>query len=152
MRTQQKQWFIVGGVVVVLLIVLLASKDSTYQPGESPSPTPTPTAAATARPAVKTPAPSAGTPQSYNDALQAYSGRRVQFDAYCQANPSSMALNTGTSIMLDNRSGDPRWVSVAGNAYYLDGYGWKVVSVPSTAGTYYLDCGSAKNVGVLNVQ
>lgn len=141
--------------MVVLLIVLLSNRGPSDQPGQSPSPTPTPTPTATAKPAAKkTPMPSGALPQSYNDAMATYSGRRLQFDAYCQANPSSLSVNRGDAIMLDNRSGDPRWIKVGANAYYLDGYGWKIVTpvVSSVPTLVYLDCGSSKNVGVLNVQ
>lgn len=93
-------------------------------------------------------------PQSYQDALTTYANRRMQFDQYCQAQPSSMSIARGQSVMLDNRSGDARTFAVGGVYFTLPGYGWKIFtpSVKVVPATLYVDCGSARNVGAILVQ
>lgn len=65
-----------------------------------------------------------------------------------------MSIKNGTSIMLDNRSGDARTFAVGGVFYSIAGYGWKVVTPSSKTlpATMYLDCGSARNVGTIMLQ
>lgn len=93
-------------------------------------------------------------PKSYADALAAYSNRRIQFDQYCQAQPSRVAIASGESVMLDNRSGDARTFAIGGVFFTLPGYGWKIYtpSVKTVPATLYVDCGSARNVGTILVQ
>jgi hypothetical protein len=65
-----------------------------------------------------------------------------------------MSVKNGTSVMLDNRSGDARTFAVGGVFYSIAGYGWKIVTPTSKdlPATLYLDCGSARNVGTLLLQ
>lgn len=115
-------------------------------PGQSVSPTPTSTPKASATP--KTTTTGAGT-LSYAQALVQYAGKRIQFDQYCQANPSQMSVSNKTKIMLDNRSGDARNISVGGVNYSLAGYGFKIITASSTTlpKTLNINCGAGVNVG-----
>jgi hypothetical protein len=87
---------------------------------------------------------------AYSTAVKQYEGRRIQFDMYCQAIPTSLVFKNGVSLMLDNRSGDARTITIGGTPYYLAGYGWKVVTLSVSASqlpkTLSINCGSAVNV------
>ncbi len=93
-------------------------------------------------------------PANYSDALKLYGSRRVQFDMYCQAQPASSTYKNGTYLMLDNRSGDPRIISVNKVQYRLEGYGWKIITLTSKTlpVTWTLDCGAAVGVGKILIQ
>lgn len=90
----------------------------------------------------------------YEEALVTYANRRIQFDAGCQANPRSMTINNGTSIMFDNRSGDARWISLDETGYNIAGYGYKIIPVSASTLPYTvrINCGSAVNVGSILLQ
>ena len=141
---------------MVMVIVWLANRgvepESSVTPSASPSASGSPVPKLTAKPSA-TPA-GAPMPKSYQDALTTYASRRMQFDQYCQAQPSRLAIARGQSIMLDNRSGDSRTFAVGGVFFTLSGYGWKIFtpSVKSVPTTLYVDCGSARNVGTVLVQ
>ncbi|MDO8495999.1 MAG: hypothetical protein Q7S43_00920 [bacterium] len=92
--------------------------------------------------------------KTYNQLLKDFTGRRVQFDARCQAIPNDLTYKNGTQIMFDNRSGDARWISVGGAEYYLSGYGYKILTLSSKSlpKNLYINCGSAVNVGQILLQ
>ena len=147
-------WYGVAVLAVIILIAALRGGapnlglEGTPTPSASVSASPTPT------PAVRvttSPIPSGLT---YEQAIAQYEGRRFQFDQYCQANPRTMSVKNGTSVMLDNRSGDARTFAVGGVFYSIAGYGWRIVTPTSKTlpATLYLDCGSARNVGTLLLQ
>lgn len=144
-------------VAVVIVGVWLISRGGKPELNES-SPSPSVSVSSTAMPKA-TAKPSitpAGVPmpKSYSDALTTYANRRMQFDQYCQAQPSRVSIGRGQSVMLDNRSGDARTFAVGGVYFTLPGYGWKIFtpSVKSVPATLYVDCGSARNVGTILVQ
>lgn len=93
-------------------------------------------------------------PANYDEALKQYGSRRIQFDMYCQAQPASSTYKDGTYLMLDNRSGDARIVTVNKIQYRLAGYGWKIITLKSKTlpATWLLDCGSAISVGTILIQ
>jgi hypothetical protein len=154
-KNKRLLWYVVGAVVilVVLAVVLRGDKE-----GWSGTPTPTPTASpsvsvapgGTPRTSVKPPV----TPASYGDAVRLYADRRIQFDMYCQANPLNNTYKNGTNIMLDNRSGDARIITVNGVQYPVAGYGWKIITLSSKTlpATWAVDCGSARNVSKILIQ
>jgi hypothetical protein len=113
------------------------------------------TATPTAKPTVKGGVPT-GTamPSSYAEALTTYGNRRMQFDQYCQAQPSRISIAKGQAVMLDNRSGDARTFAVGGVFFTIPGYGWKIYTpvVKAVPATLFVDCGSARNVGTILVQ
>jgi hypothetical protein len=155
-QDNKKALMMLGGVVVLAGLLWLTSRSASTTPGGM-TPTPTPSAKGSAKPVVKSsPAPVVAMPQSYADALKTYENRRIQFDQYCQAIPTSLVFKNGVTLMLDNRSGDARTVKVGPTAYYLSGYGWKIVtlSVPSSTlpATLAIDCGSARNVSKILLQ
>ena len=150
----KKYWFLVAIAVVMTFLFLRGGGYEGGGPLSSVSPTATPAKAKYKAPGVTkypTPLPSVS---GYSEAVKQYEGRRIQFDQYCQANPVSSTYKNGTTIMLDNRSGDPRIVQVDGKSYNLAGYGYKLVSLSSTTlpQTYTLNCGSAVNVGKILLQ
>jgi hypothetical protein len=149
---------IIGVVVVVALAMLLPKAESPQsgnvgqQPGSSVAVTPTPAPVVT----VKSGAPKPSTnemPLTYAQAIQRYGGYRFQFDMYCQMNPGHVSLKNGATIMLDNRSGDPRTIKVGPTAYSLAGYGWRIVqvAVKTFPTTLMIDCGAGRNVGSITV-
>lgn len=157
---KQNQKMLVYGVVALVVlgaVAWLASKPATA-PWSSPSPTPTPSVSAKVSPGTSyktpTPAPVVGMPKSYGDALALYQDKRFQFDMYCQANPRSIAISAGSSVMIDNRSGDTRTFAVGGVYFTLPGYGWKIVTptAKTLPANVYIDCGSSRNVGTIVLQ
>lgn len=90
---------------------------------------------------------------SYSQAINLYSKNRIQFDSYCQANPTSLTIKSTVPLMLDNRSDSPRSITVDGTTYSLLPYGFKVITIsfsrlPHTA---VIHCGSSKNSARVNV-
>ena len=149
-------WIAVGIIVLIIIVgVARRSDDRSYTTPGSPSASPTATAPSGAATTSRPPAGSTGgVSLSYQDALKRYAGVRIQFDARCQAIPNQLVIKKGTSIMLDNRSGDPRTVSVGTVRYSLAGYGFRIVTPTSATlpATLLIDCGSAQNVGQILIQ
>ncbi len=148
---------IIGAVVaVVIIIVLVMVSDESSAPTASPeasaSVSATPVASATPTP--RSGATTAPKTLTYQEALNKYSGTRIQFDARCQAIPNQLVVKTGTAVMLDNRSGDARSFSVGTVKYTLPGYGFRIITASSTTfpKTLVIDCGSAQNVGQILIQ
>ena|ERR1043166_3667955 len=145
MRDDKKKllYVVIGLLVVAGVIWLLAGQK--YGMNQSPT--------ATSGTGAK---PGQAMPQSYLDALAAYQGKRIQFDMYCQAIPTSLVYKNGVSLMLDNRSGDARTIKIGANSYSLAGYGWRIVklSVPTSQlpATLNINCGSAVNVSKVLLQ
>lgn len=158
-------WGIIAVVVVVLgAWALMGNKTSDSDPNASVTPQASGTPNASGQPAASaTPtkttstAPKPSTPPSnlsYGEAIKVYAGTRIQFNAQCQASPSSITIKNGQSVMFDNRSGDARWFSLNGTGYYLSGYGFRVLPLSSKTlpMTFTVDCGSAQNVAKVIVQ
>lgn len=84
---------------------------------------------------------------SYEEAVEQYDGRRIQF-VNCLATPSSMTLKNVTRIMLDNRSADPHEIRVDGVPHRLWGYEFKVVTLSNNTlpHTVSFDCESAGTI------
>ncbi len=91
---------------------------------------------------------------SYTQTVVQYGNQRIQFDMRCQAVPVNGVYANGSSIMLDNRSGDARIITIDGKQYKVAGYGWAVVklSVSNPPASWLVDCGSARNVSRINIQ
>ncbi len=150
--------YIWGAVILVVLLVVVGvmlKSDTSLAPdyGISPSPNgdtmplaPSPSKSPTRKPAT---VPS----MNYDEALKTYEGKRIQFDAYCQASPNAIVVTSGSSVMFDNRSGDARWFSLDGVGYYVAGYGFRVIPMApkSVPHTYVIGCGSATSVGKITV-
>lgn len=94
---------------------------------------------------------------SYTDAMNTYgaSGRRIQFDQNCFANPTKINIKKGTYIMLDNRSDQVRPIYLDNAKYTLDAYSFKIVKITTTAPlphTMRVDCGTGKNNAQIVIQ
>ena len=92
--------------------------------------------------------------KTYTQLVAQYVGKRIQFDARCQAIPNNVTFKDGTQVMFDNRSGDARTITVGGTKYQFAGYGYKVLTLSSGTlpKTLYLSCGAAVNVGQILLQ
>lgn len=151
MHMNKNQWLIL--IVVVLVAAAgywLMEKEGKFAGVMKYSPTPSSKAAPKSA-AKATPAAPA---KSYTELVKEYEGRRIQFDQYCQAVPKDITYKNGTSIMLDNRSGDARSIKVGNDTHSLAGYGYKIVNLSRTSlpSEILLSCGSAVNVGKILLQ
>lgn len=157
-------WYGIGALVVLFVVFNVTSNSpvtapDANNPGQAMNATPVPSSApAQATPKVaakpKSTTPSSSSNISYEEALRLYSKSRIQFGVTCQASPNSITVLNGTNVMFDNRSGDARWIALNGQAYYLEGYGFKILPMKSQTlpQTVVLDCGAAKNVGKILIQ
>ena len=155
MKNLKKYWWIVV-IVVAALTSVAYIKVSNKKLGPSSSASPSPSVSTS--PAVKKPASSGGSaqtaPKTYDQLVDEYKDRRIQFDQNCQATPNSITYNNETKIMLDNRSAQPAKVTVGGTSYSLIGYGWQLVTLSSKTlpKELQIDCGRAVNVGKILLQ
>lgn len=153
--SQKLLWGIVG-VVVIVLVVWGLKRGSDQEPSASVSPSTSPTVsgATTPRSAVVPGVSSAALPASYGDAVKLYGGFRIQFGMYCEATPNRLVVKNGQKIMLDNRSGDARAVTLGTAKYQLQGYGWWITTITAKTfpTTLLIDCGGAQNVGQIIVE
>lgn len=89
----------------------------------------------------------------YNEAVAFFKDQRIQLGVDCQANPNMPAFKAGSSIMVDNRSGNTRTVKV-GTMYNIKPWDYVVVKldVPSIPDTWYVDCDQSQNVATILIQ
>src|SRR3989344_1960704 len=157
-------WVIVA-IVVILVIVALSSGRSETPVQQSTSPTTTPLATESTSPSISVSrAPAAPTPKpagtgsskTYSQLVDEYAGRHIQFDMYCQAKPSNVTYKNGVSLLFDNRSGDPRTITIGGVQYSFPGYGYRIITLSRPASqlpaTLSLACGASVNVGSVLLQ
>ncbi|MFH1769789.1 MAG: hypothetical protein ABH833_03945 [Parcubacteria group bacterium] len=151
-----KSFIVIVIILILAIIIVLAMGPERTANEDEDTLVETPTETPSSPPKTSTPrAPSSQTSGlTYEEALVQFAGTRLQFDANCQVSPGRLSLLNGTNIMLDNRSGDARWVSLDGFAYQIPGLGFKIVQAKadSTPYTITIGCGSAVNVGSLLVQ
>ncbi|MDQ3075567.1 MAG: hypothetical protein M3Q34_00350 [bacterium] len=90
---------------------------------------------------------------TYQQALEKYKDRRIQFNDSCSAVPNNVTYKDNTGIMLDNRSAQTRTIKVGGT-YTVKGYGFKIVTLPNitTQKTFLVDCDGQQNVATILVQ
>ena len=94
--------------------------------------------------------------EKYSQLIKEYNGWRIQFDIRCQASPTNITVKNNTKVMFDNRSGDPRTITIGGVKYNFPGYGYKVLNISGDKNalpakvTY--NCGSALNTGSILIQ
>ena len=141
-------WLVVIAAVVVALLVFKSGGIKTENPLATPTPTPT-KIIQKAPGATKIPGA-----VNYSELVNVYAGRRIQFGQYCEALPNKLSLKNGAKIMLDNRSGDRRTISVRNQSFSIMGYGYQLVSLTSKTlpTTLNINCGSAVNVGQILLQ
>ena len=140
-------------VIVIIVVALLVGKGSD-QPITSSSPSALAGVSVSPSTSVRPTASSGAVSLSYANALTKYANTRYQFDAQCQVIPNQRVVKTGTAIMLDNRSGDARTISVGAAKYSMAGYGFRIVTVTAKTfpTTLLIDCGSAQNVGKVIIE
>lgn len=150
----KRLWYVVAVVVVLVVLAVALRGKGGWSGLSTESPTVSPSASVAPGTTPKTSVKSPVIPASYSDAVLEYANRRIQFDMYCQATPVNSTYKNGTSIMLDNRSGDARIIVVGGVQYRLAGYGWRIItlSVKTLPATLAVDCGAARNVSKILVQ
>jgi hypothetical protein len=90
---------------------------------------------------------------TYQQALEKYKDKRIQFDNSCASTPKTVTYKDNTGIMLDNRSSQTRTIKV-GTAYTLKPYGFKIITLPNitTQKTFLVDCDNQQNVATILVQ
>ena len=146
-------WVMVIVAVVAAVYFMGGDWGGKYTGVDIKSPSPSSLVGGSNKPVV-TRSPSPVSTKSYTELVNEYDGRRIQFDQYCQATPKSVTYKNGTSIMLDNRSGDARTITLAGTKYQLSGYGYTLVTLSSSSlpKEMLFSCGSAVNVGKILLQ
>ena len=90
---------------------------------------------------------------TYAQALQKYKNARIQLDQDCRAIPNNVTYKNNTNIMIDNRASIARTVKV-GSSFSIPAYGFQIVKLisPTLPVTWYMDCGSSKNVATILIQ
>ncbi|KKR02672.1 MAG: hypothetical protein UT29_C0001G0152 [Candidatus Yanofskybacteria bacterium GW2011_GWA1_39_13] len=146
-------WIVVGVVVLVAIYFMGGDWMGKKTGDEVVSLSPSPSSKVVAKTVTKT-SPTPTSTKSYTELVKEYEGRRIQFDQYCQATPKDITYKNGTSIMLDNRSGDARTITLADAKYQLSGYGYAVVTLSSQSlpKEMLLSCGAGINVGRILLQ
>jgi len=148
-------WWVIGILVVIVLVAYFVKREkSDYNASPSPTATVTDTASPGESPVSGVGPSGTATSTAYTQLVTTYSGKRIQFDALCQATPNRLVVKSGTKIMFDNRSGDARIISINGSDYRFPGYGYWIIPIKSSTlpKTITLNCGSAVNVGTLVIE
>lgn len=145
-------WIVV--IVAVAAVVYFMGGDWAGKYIGTVTVSPSPSTGTAAKPVLKKIGTATTSTKTYTELVKEYEGRRIQFDQYCQANPKNITYKNGTTIMLDNRSGDARTITLAGVKYQLSGYGYALVTLSSQSlpKEMLLSCGSAVNVGKILLQ
>lgn len=162
----KNMWMVVGGLVVVaLLIFAFANKKDVDDVAVTGDNTNSETAIdandLTQAPEgvedtsdTKTTGTSPAVSLSYQQALEKYKDKRIQFDNSCATTPKTVTYKDNTGIMLDNRSAQTRTIKI-GSTYTVKGYGFKIVTLPDTykqSKTILVDCDGQQNVATILVQ
>lgn len=151
---QKYVWGVIALILIVLGVVWYQKSRPARPAGETgtmaPAPTPSPTPA-TGNAAKKTTGSQFFT---YEETVERYINQRIQFDANCLANPTSVTFKSGTQVMFDNRGGVARVVSLDGTGYLIGSYGYVILPLSSQAlpHTIKVDCGPQKNVAQILLQ
>jgi hypothetical protein len=152
-------WILIG-LVVVAIIIALVVKDKKGPSEEVPADTTGTTTGEVTTPAEDTTTTGGGTTGgvagtlSYEQAVEKYKDRRIQFGEDCQAHPNAVTYKDNTGIMLDNRSAKARTIKV-GESYSVKAYGWRIITLPDTyrtTKTFLVDCDKSQNVATILVQ
>jgi type II secretory pathway pseudopilin PulG len=84
---------------------------------------------------------------TYSQAVVKYADRRIQFDSNCVATPVISTFKNNTDVMLDNRAGVRRTITVDGTRHTVEGLDYKIVRMTAKTFPYtiQIDCGNGKN-------
>ena len=149
-----KLYVILAVVVLALIFVIYWGPKRTLAPSQEPGQNGE-TQEKTEQKPTTSAKPSITQTISYNEALQIYIDKRIQFDENCLVNPSYTTFKKGTKIMLDNRASKARPVYLDGQVYNLSVYGFKIVTLTTASPlphTIMIDCGNGKNNGRILLQ
>jgi len=102
----------------------------------------------------KSVAPTSEQSVTYDQAINTYGSKRIQFDPSCGVIPSYSNYLNNTKVMFDNRYEKGRWFYLDGKGYYLEAYGFKIVTLYNKTLPYTvkIDCGTGKNNGQILLQ
>ena len=91
---------------------------------------------------------------SYQEVVEMYEGKRVQFGEECQSIPNYLTFKTGSEVMLDNRSAEKRVVYLDATGYTIAAYGWVVIPLATRdlPHTVSIDCAGLYNSGQILLQ
>jgi hypothetical protein len=161
----RRVWYGVGALVVLLIFgwaVWLFTKPAPQTSGEDAMVTQeqaTTTTATTTTSTATLSAPSStktttSKSLSYQQALAAYTNRRIQIQPNCQLSPSAPVFKNGTYVMFDNRTPTAQTISLDGARYTIGGYGFKIIRLYASRlpHTIQIDCGSGRNNGQIVLQ
>jgi hypothetical protein len=99
---------------------------------------------------VATPVAPTKLPKSYSDVAAVYEGRRIAIGDDCSIAPQDMTYSSGASVMLDNRSREPRTITIGSSTYTLAGFGWRIITLWSKTPPVILPVGcGGSDVGVI---
>lgn len=143
-----KIWISLIVIIILGLVILFVDKSKNKEVAKTPVLEEKKTTTTVKK--TTTSAPTGAVSLSYAQALEKYSGSRIQINSSCQFAPASAVYKVGTNVMLDNRSDASKSVLFNGTRYTIPGYGFKVVTL-STAKTFQVDCGSYQNVATITV-
>lgn len=130
----------IGIVVLVVIIALAAGRKKTAAPTTDTAGVTDTTSTASG---VDTGTQS--TSSSYQDALEAYIGRSIQFSATnktCTAFPVTQVFKVGSRALLDNHGSETVTVVFQDKTFTLRPYHYATVSLP-TEGNYVFKCNGA---------
>jgi hypothetical protein len=89
---------------------------------------------------------------SYENALQLYKGRIMQFNPNCRASPVIMNIPAKSVVMLDNRSKWQRNLIVGPRMYTIAPYDYVLASFNIAGEQFGVTCDSVQNVSIISVQ
>lgn len=134
-------------VILVIILALVVGKKKTEAPATE---TPTTTEETGGTSEVEGSAPVSS---SYQDALETYVGRSVQFDVVngeCSAFPTTQVFTVGSRVLLDNHGTQPVTVVFGAKTYNLKPFHYATLPLKET-GTFGFECGG-KNVATVTVR
>lgn len=94
---------------------------------------------------------SAANELGYQDALLAYQGRALRFNANCRTTPVTIIMPPKNVIMLGNDSQYQRAVTIGERVYVLAPYDYVLASF-NTTGQYNVSCDSVQDVAIISIQ
>lgn len=160
---------IVAGIVIYVAVQqssLSTSNSNTPSEATGTEPTTPPAAPPVLEPAaslVPTPLPMSttlkitGKPlpgKSYQEVVETYKDRRVQFDDTCKATPNFATFKNGPEIMFDNRSAVEKVIKLDKAGYKIGPYGFVILSITSQTVPHAIsvDCNQLFNTAIINLQ